>query len=109
MRSQERLRVREGIDSAGEGVLGITAPTIAGTPTVGQVLTGTNGGFIGSGTITVTRAWLRDGVPIDGATGATYTLVAADEGAAIRFRNIGANGFASDFIDSLATAPVAAA
>lgn len=109
MRSQDRLLERNGINSAGEGVVGIGGPTLAGTAQVGQTLTGTNGTFVGSGTITIARAWLRDGVPISGATGATYTLVEADEGARIRFRNIADNGLVVATRDSAPTTPVAEA
>ena len=109
MRSQERLLERNGINSAGEGVVGIGGPTVAGTAQVGQVLTGTDATFVGSGTIAITRAWLRDDVPIAGATGATYTLVVADEGARIRFRNIADNGLVVATRDSAPTAAVIAA
>lgn len=56
------------------------APTIAGTPTVGQVLTSTVGTWTGNPTPTYSRQWRRGASNIAGATGATYTLVAADVG-----------------------------
>ena len=69
-----------------------TAPTatsvsISGTPQVGRVLTGnyTYSDAQGDPEGASTYRWLRDGAPIIGATTRTYTLVAADQGALIRF------------------------
>src|ERR1700722_7514270 len=62
-----------------------SAPTVTGTYAVGGSLTTTNGTFSGSG-LTDTVQWARttqQGVPgtaIAGATGASYTLTAADAG-----------------------------
>jgi hypothetical protein len=62
-----------------------TAPNISGTYAVGGALTTTDGTFSGSG-LTDTVQWARttqQGVPgtaIAGATGASYTLTAADKG-----------------------------
>lgn len=53
-----------------------TAPVITGTATVGQTLTATAGGWLDASS--VTRQWLRNGAAISGATGLSYTLVAAD-------------------------------
>lgn len=58
------------------------APAITGTAEVGETLTVTNGTWTG-GSLTYTRVWRRDGVAIAGATGTTYELQAADEGAVI--------------------------
>jgi hypothetical protein len=110
MRSQDRLLERDGVNSAGEGLakaLG-SFPSIAGTPTVGETLTGTNASFNGSPTITVTRAWLRDGTPIAAATGATYVLVEADEDAVITFRNTASNAFGTVTSLSTPVGPIAA-
>lgn len=88
-RSQRLKRDRYGKDSAGRSKPAMaTLPTVAGTNTVGQILTGTNGTFTGSGTIAITQQWTRNGADISGATGATYTLVAGDSGKTIRFDNI---------------------
>jgi hypothetical protein len=81
-------------------------PTIAGTAQVGEVLTGTPGTFLGKATITVTNEWLRDGVPIAGETGATYTLVADDEDAVITFRSTGTNDYGAAVSVSAPTAAV---
>ena len=64
-------------------------PTISGTPQVGEVLTaGTTGIADADGLSGATFAyqWLADDVDISGATDATYTLVAADEGQTIKVR-----------------------
>lgn len=88
-RSQRLKRERYGRDSAGRiAPVMATLPTVAGTNTVGQTLTGTNGTFTGSGTIAITRRWTRNGADISGATGATYVLQAADSGKTVRFDNI---------------------
>jgi hypothetical protein len=56
------------------------APTISGTPKVGNTLSCSNGTWSGSAPITYTRQWLRAGAPIAGATGASYVATAADAG-----------------------------
>jgi hypothetical protein len=50
---------------------------------VGQSLAMTTGTWTGNAPFTYARVWLRNGSPIPGATGAGYTLVAADLGAMI--------------------------
>ena len=65
------------------------APTISGTAQVGEVLTaGTTGIADADGLSGATFAyqWLADDVDISGATDATYTLVADDEGQTIKVR-----------------------
>ncbi|WP_299734631.1 hypothetical protein [uncultured Roseobacter sp.] len=51
---------------------------------VGSVLRANDGLVLSStAAVTFTRRWLRDGVPIPGEDGLTYTVVAADEGAVV--------------------------
>jgi hypothetical protein len=50
---------------------------------VGQSLALSTGTWTGNAPFTYARVWLRNGSPIVGATGAGYTLVAADLGATI--------------------------
>jgi hypothetical protein len=59
---------------------GTLSPTIVGTPGAGQTL-----GVAGTpdGSWTVTYQWLRNGLPIAGATGATYAISSADYGQAV--------------------------
>ncbi len=71
----------EYIDSA---PINVTAPVVTGATLVGSVLTTTNGTWSGSGTITYTYRWLRNGVAIGGATSSTYTTILADSGANIQ-------------------------
>lgn len=83
------------------------APALSGTAEVGETLTVTNGTWTGTPTPTYTREWLRDGVPIPGAAGLTYVLVAADEGAVIRVRVTGTNAVTAVSALSNASAAVA--
>ena len=65
------------------------APTITGTARVGEILTaGATGISDGDGLDNAAFAyqWLADDAEIYGATASTYTLVAADEGKAIKVR-----------------------
>jgi hypothetical protein len=55
-------------------------PVISGTPTVGETLTCANGTWTGGPSPTFTVQWLRDLVPISGATGSTYEVQPADAG-----------------------------
>ena len=74
----------------------LSAPTISGTAQVGQTLTGGQGAWSGNPTPTLTNAWLRcdtngANCASTGASGATYTLVSADEGRRMIFRVTGTN------------------
>lgn len=100
-RSQAHKRTHQKVTSGGNRLpKQATLPTVAGTNTVGQTLTGTNGTFTGSGTIAITRQWTRNGIPITGANGATYVLVAGDSGKTIRFLNIAKSRFGTRTISS---------
>jgi hypothetical protein len=57
-------------------------PTISGTPVVGQTLTASPGTWSVNG-LTFAYQWQRAGADIAGATGATYQVVNADQGASI--------------------------
>ena len=62
-------------------------PTISGTSQVGKILTADTSGIAdadGLSNVQYEHQWLADGADISGATNATYTLVAADEGKAIK-------------------------
>ena len=78
--------------SAGTAAVAGIAPsfggtvTISGTPEVGETLTGGTGTpHNGTPAPTPTYRWLRNDVPISGATATTYELVALDDGAEIKF------------------------
>ncbi|MDR0960475.1 MAG: hypothetical protein LBM23_09050 [Propionibacteriaceae bacterium] len=83
--------------------------TIIGDPTVGQVLRAEVTG-VDPSSADVAYQWLRAGEPIPGATGAIYTLGAADADQAISVRvTATAAGRAEATGESLPTAPVALA
>ena len=88
-------------------------PTIIGTAQVGEVLTaGTTGIADADGLSGATFAyqWLADDVDISGATDATYTLVADDEGRTIKVRVIVIDDLGNETtLTSAATEAVAAA
>lgn len=58
------------------------APSISGTPAVGQTLTCAPGTFTGDG-VSVTFQWQRGGSPITGAATATYVVQSADAGGSL--------------------------
>ena len=65
------------------------APTISGTAQVGETLEADTSGIAdadGLGNVQYEYQWLADAADISGATNATYTLEAADEGKAISLR-----------------------
>ena len=65
------------------------APTISGTIQVGETLTADTSGVSdadGLSSVQYEYQWLADDSDISGATNATYTLVAADEGKVIKVR-----------------------
>ena len=55
----------------------VEAPVISGEPEVGEQLSVSEGTWSTAG-LAFTYQWTRDGAPIDGATGASYTVVEAD-------------------------------
>ncbi|MEO6470859.1 MAG: CHAP domain-containing protein, partial [Aeromicrobium sp.] len=64
------------------------APTISGTPKVGETLT-LNGGTWTPDNLTYAYQWLRDGVALGGATQTTYALTPEDSGKTIAVRVTG--------------------
>jgi len=82
-------------------------PSISGTATLGQVLTCNDGVWIPQ-PISITRQWIRDAsTVIAAATGATYTLVAADQTHTVKCRVTGTNAYDTTTIDTASTATVA--
>ena len=67
---------------------------ISGAPTVGDVLTVSNGSWSGSET-GFSYQWKRDGVAIAGATGQSYTVQAADQGHSITVTVTASDGTSS--------------
>jgi len=82
-------------------------PSINGTPRGGNSLTATVGAW-DSG-VTLTYAWMRNGVKITGATTTTYAIASADVGTALTFSVTGTKaGFTTVTKTSAATATVTA-
>lgn len=78
--------VSDGVGIGEAPVAGAVTPAItgpAGSPAPGDVLTCGHGDWTGSAPITFLYRWQRDGVAIDGATAADYTVTAADDGRAL--------------------------
>jgi hypothetical protein len=89
----------------------VVVPALTGTATLGQttatvgtVLTAT---MAWNATVVETYQWLRAGVPIDGATSATYTVTKGDLGAALALVVTGTVGTASAAASTGAISPQA--
>lgn len=67
------------------------APSLTGTPVLGQTLTCAPGTWSGNPN-SFSYAWLRDGVVIAGQTGSTYVVQAADQGHSISCQVTASNG-----------------
>lgn len=78
------------------------APTLAGTPALGQTLSCSTGTWANNPT-GFSYTWLRSGVPIAGQAGDTYVVQAADEGHAISCQVTAGNGGGSYTITGLPT------
>ncbi len=89
------------------------APTISGTAQVGETLTASTTGISdaeGLSNVTFSYQWLADAAEISGATGSSYTLVAADQGKVIKVRvSFTDDAGNAESLTSAATAAVAAA
>lgn len=83
-----------------------TAPTVTGTAVVGGVL-GFSGGTTPSADAEVTRQWLVNGSPVEGATGPTYTIRPEDAGKRISLTTtIALQGYTNLVLTSTATVAV---
>lgn len=82
-------------------------PAVTGTTSVGSVLTVSNGTWTNT-PLSYTRQWLRDGAAISGATAATYTLVAGDEGKMIAATVTATNADGSGSATATAVGPITA-
>ncbi|MGR3378675.1 calcium-binding protein [Salipiger abyssi] len=116
-----RIRYTDGGDTEETVTSDVTDPVISGNdlPTGSPVISGTaaQGQTLGVNTSSIADAdglggfsyqWLRDGSAIQGATGATYTLVTADIGATIRVRVSYTDGIGTaESLTSASTATVA--
>jgi hypothetical protein len=58
-------------------------PAISGNPSAGQTLSCSQGAWSGTSPKSYGFRWLRDGSPIEGATGASYVVMDVDQGHAL--------------------------
>ena len=77
------------------------SPTIKGKAQVGKTLTAVAGTW-GPAPVALTYQWLRNGVPIAGATGSKYKLKNKDKGKKISVRVTGAK---AGYTSATATSP----
>ena len=82
----------------------VTAPHITGTGVVGRTLRVTSGEWSVADP-TLAFQWNRDGLPVDGATGSSYRVTAADAGADLTVTvTASADGFAPATVETAAKA-----
>lgn len=84
----------------------LVRPSITGTAAVGSTLTATRGSWFPTQGVSFSHQWLRGDVPIDGATGSTYTLRDADAGRTISVQTIAMVQGATETATSAPTGPV---
>ena len=98
------------IAAAPEPPVPVTPPAVTGSPQLGQTLTAVPGTWSGTTPLALAFHWQRCSptvcADVDGATGATYLLAAADVGSAMRVRQTATNGIGSASADSTETAVV---
>lgn len=61
-------------------------PSVSGVLEVGEVLTSSTGTWTGTGVISYTYQWRRNGISVPGETSSTYTILELDEGAILSCR-----------------------
>lgn len=79
----------------------VSVPTIAGTFSVGGVVTVNSLGTWSNTPIGYSYEWLRDGVVVDWTSGASYTNTAADAGKTLSVRVTASNGGGSGVATSI--------
>ena len=83
------------------GPVNVVAPVVSGNPLPGDALTVDLEGLwvydSNAAPIDVVGQWHRDGAPINGATGLTYTLQVADVGADVTYRETATDGNGTRF------------
>ncbi|MEP9363517.1 hypothetical protein ABLE68_11175 [Nocardioides sp. CN2-186] len=90
------------------GPLNTALPTLSGTAVVGTSLSCSQGTWTGSGN-TYTYSWRRNGTTIDGATGASYAVVATDVGTAVACTVTATNSIGTSSATSASATPTAGA
>jgi ELWxxDGT repeat protein len=92
--------------AAGTQIANTAPPVIAGTPQVGSTLTVSGTAWSPADAVT-SYQWLANGVPIAGATGATFTLTGGQVGARISVSATGTkSGYTSATVTSASTGVV---
>nr|WP_300045524.1 Ig-like domain repeat protein [uncultured Nocardioides sp.] len=81
----------------------VSAPTIKGTPVIGQTLSVDTGTW-SVNNLTFTYAWMRNGVPVPGATSGAYTITTADAASGLSVQVVASTRGRADGI--AVTAPV---
>ena len=113
LEASQPVEIRAEAAAAAENNPASGAPTISGTAQAGETLTADTSGIAdedGLDNAAFSYQWLADDTAISGATGATYTLAAADEGKVIKVRVSFTDDNSNDeSLTSGATAAVAAA
>lgn len=108
------IAVQPALPPDNEAPANTSAPTVTGTPQVGQTLTGTDGTWTGTPTPTLARKWQisADGesgwADISGATSSTYAPVSGDVAKFTRFAVTGTNTEGSATAYSDPVGPIAA-
>lgn len=103
-----RTRVRTAPVAPGTFTV-LDPPTVTGTALPGETLSLDPGSYAPATADELSVAWLRDGVPVAGATGTSYPLTAADLGASLTAQvTVARPGYEPLAAQAVATAPVKA-
>jgi hypothetical protein len=78
--SLEQIYLIPGANTAFSAPANTVAPLVTGTADEDEVLSCTEGTWVGTGTISYTYQWQRGSSAISGATSSTYTVTLADRG-----------------------------
>jgi hypothetical protein len=101
------LRTQSGRAPTMAGPVNVAVPTRSGTATLGQVQTCTPGTWSGYPPPALTYRWIRDAsTVIAGATGLTYTIVAADQTHTVKVEETATNERGSAVAFSLPTGTI---
>ncbi|MEV7398033.1 hypothetical protein [Aeromicrobium sp. NPDC092404] len=94
------------VPAAAQPVVNSVAPTLSGTPKVGQTMTVNPGTWSPAG-VTFTYQWLVDGVPVAGATSSTFAPGSSRVGKKLSVAVTGAKaGYTSVTVTTAESAPV---
>lgn len=101
------IRSRGGRGAMLSAPVNVVAPARAGTATLGQVQTVTNGTWTGNPVPVLTYRWIRDAsTVIAGATGTSYTLAVADQTHTVKVEETATNSQGSASATSAPSATI---